>query len=201
MRELELEGTRYYLLTWDDVEEDAEKLSRRIEEKFGMPTIIFGILRGGATVANLLSDRLRMHNVHSVGTKSYKDIAERGELDLYQPITVADLSRHDVALVDDVSDTGDTLKDVLSSQIRPRNPRRLCTATLHIKPWTGFVPDFFVKELDGWIVYPWEKYETIRSLGKKLVKKYDLKKAQDVIVKEFGYKSRIVKRILKTRSH
>lgn len=201
MREFKLEGTRYYLLTWDDVEEDVEKLSRRIEEKFGMPTIIFGILRGGATVANLLSDRLRMHNVHSVGTKSYKDIAERGELDLYQPITVVDLSRHHVALVDDVSDTGDTLKDVLSSQIKPRNPRRLCTATLHIKPWTGFVPDFFVKELDGWIVYPWEKHETIRSLGEKLVKKYDLKKAQDVIVKEFGYKSSIVKRILKTRSH
>lgn len=201
MREFKLEGTRYYLLTWDDIEEDSEKLSRRIEEKFGTPTIIFGILRGGATVANLLSDRLRMHNVHSVGTKSYKDIAERGELDLYQPITVADLSRHDVALVDDVSDTGDTLKDVLSSQIRPRNPRRLCTATLHIKPWTSFVPDFFVRKLDGWIVYPWEKHETIRSLGKKLAKKYDSKKAQDVIVKEFGYKPSIVKRILETQSH
>ena len=201
MREFKLEGTKYRLLTWDDIEEDVEKLSRRIEEKFGVPTIIFGILRGGATVANLLSDRLCMYNVHSVGTKSYKDIAERGELDLYQPITVADLSRHDVALVDDVSDTGDTLKDVLSSQIRPRNPRRLCTAALHIKTWTGFVPDFFVRELDGWIVYPWEKYETIRSLGKKLVKKYDLKKAQDVIVKKFGYKSSIVKRILKTQSH
>jgi len=201
MREFKLEGTKYRLLTWDNIEEDVEKLSRKIDEKFGVPTIIFGILRGGATVANLLSDRLRMYNVHSVGTKSYKDIAEKGELDLYQPITVADLSRHDVALVDDVSDSGDTLKDVLSSQIMPRNPRRLCTATLHIKPRTDFVPDFFVRELDGWIVYPWEKYETIRSLGKKLVKKYDLKKVQDVIVKKFGYKSNVVKRILATQSH
>ncbi len=196
MRELRVEGRKYYVLTWDDVEEDVEKLSLMIKNAFGTPTIIFGILRGGTTVANLISDRLHMHNVHSIGTKSYKDIAERGRLDIYQPVTIADLSRHDVLLVDDVSDTGGTFMDVIKSQIEPKKPRRVCTASLHIKPWTRFVPDLFVRKFDGWIVYPWEKHETIRSLGGDLMRRHGLEKAQDVLIKGFGYKPSIVKGIL-----
>jgi len=199
MEEFEVETTKYFLLAWSDVEEDVEKLSVKVEKNFGIPTIIFGILRGGATVANLISDRLQMHNVHSIGTKSYKDVAVRGKLDIYQPITVADLGKHDVLLVDDVSDTGSTFKDVTETQIEPKKPRRFCTASLHIKPWTSFIPDYFVRKLDGWIVYPWEKHETIKALGEKLVRKYGSETAEDIIVREFGYRPSIVKRILKTR--
>lgn len=38
------------------------------------------------------------------------------------------------------------------------------TATLHLKPSSQFVPDFYAMVTDAWIIYPWELYETIREI-------------------------------------
>jgi len=50
-------------------------------------------------------------------------------------------------VIDDICDTGETLKEIYWK-----------TATLHYKPHSIYVPDFYAKEIPNnqWINYPWE---------------------------------------------
>ena len=72
----------------------------------------------------------------------------------------------DSLLVDDVSDSGRTLQ-VAIDLARLYGAREVRTATLYIKKKTMLVPDYFVEEVDRWIVFPWEYGEVIRELALK----------------------------------
>lgn len=61
------------------------------------------------------------------------------------------LGWNELLVVDDVADTGETLKWF----------RVFITATLHYKQRSKFKPNFYVKETENWIVYPWEKPDEI----------------------------------------
>jgi len=38
------------------------------------------------------------------------------------------------------------------------------TATIYYKPWSVTVPDYYEKETRCWVVFPWERKETVRWL-------------------------------------
>jgi len=57
-------------------------------------------------------------------------------------------------LVDDIADTGETLKQYSTWDI-------LGTATLFYKERSVVKPDFFVEVTDKWIVFPWERDDEI----------------------------------------
>ena len=40
-------------------------------------------------------------------------------------------------------------------------------ATIYYKPWSIVVPDYYEKETKRWIVFPWERKETVRNLMRK----------------------------------
>jgi hypoxanthine phosphoribosyltransferase len=180
---------KYYLLTWEDIEKATDILYSKIEKTF-QPELIIGIMRGGIIVANLISDRLSVPRVYAIGVRHYEGINKRGSLEVYQPLPSSlELYEHNVLLVDEVSDTGKTFKNVIESQIKPRNPKEVRTASLYIKPWTGFVPDFFVYCADGWLIFPWDYYETMRHLRKELERKYSKEEIDVILRKKFGYNS------------
>ncbi|MEM3490122.1 MAG: phosphoribosyltransferase, partial [Nitrososphaerota archaeon] len=56
-REVEFEGNKFLVLTWEDIMSHVESLAEKIKESYAFDAII-GILRGGLFVANLLSDIL-----------------------------------------------------------------------------------------------------------------------------------------------
>ena len=57
----------------------------------------------------------------------------------------------DTLVVDDICDTGETLKRSIAG----------FTATLHYKPTAVFTPDFYAKEVGSeWLVYPWERKDS-----------------------------------------
>jgi len=200
MREVFLENKKYLVLTWEDVKESSRKLCLEIEESF-QPTLIIGILRGGAVLANLISDLLNVPNVYVVGARYYKGVDQRGTFEIYQPLPSSlDLRDHSVLLVDEVSDTGYTFINVINSQIKPRNPRDLCTASLYVKPWTNYVPNFYVGYTDAWIIFPWDFYETMYHLKKELEGKYSQKEVDEILSKNFRYTCRS-KKIARTNKN
>jgi hypoxanthine phosphoribosyltransferase len=77
-----------------------------------------------------------------------------------------DLGGRDVLLVDDVADTGSTLETAVEKILKPRNPRTVRTATLLIKPWSKSKPDYTAASTDAWVVFPWERMETVRAVGR-----------------------------------
>ncbi len=168
MEEIFFADSNYYILDWEDIVSDVEKLSEEVQNI--KPTVLVGPLRWGAVVAGLLSDYLNMSNIYSLGCKLYIGLEEtKQKVDIYQPLSLPSLKGEVVLITDDVSDTGKTLRKV-KSLIEKLHPYKVYTSTLHIKPWTRFTPDFFVREINGWIIYPWSRIESLKLIFGKLEK-------------------------------
>ena len=110
--------------TWQDFDKAADNLAEKLRPIAVRPTSIFGIPRGGLVLAVALSHRLGI-----------------------RLLTVAD---NYCLVVDDISDTGRTLKYY---QVRGYK-----IATIHRVSGTICEPDFWVSEKvrGDWIKYPWE---------------------------------------------
>jgi len=152
---------------WDDVYELTLKVAEKIWKSGFSPDILVGIARGGWIVARLLSDFLDNSNVTSIRIEFYKGISETGEKpQITQPLIV-DVKDKKVLICDDVADTGYSLIAAVE-HIKEKGAKEVKVATLHLKPWSSFKPDYFVVETDAWIIYPWEIRETISKLVSKL---------------------------------
>lgn len=177
---------RFLLLSWDDVEKFVDRVDGLIAaDRYGVDTIV-GVLRGGMVVANLLSDLLGVREIYVVGCKSYTDTL-REELMVYHDLELRDLSKRNILLVDDVADTGSTLEVAVNRVLKPRKPNAVKTATLLVKPWSRIKPDYVAESTDAWIVFPWERMETVKAVAKLFVEKYGVSGA----VKELAAISRL----------
>ena len=169
MEILEVGGSKYLKISWRRLEELVEALAEKIVASSYTPDVLVGILRGGATVAHLLSDVLGLYRIYPIGCSSYVDVGKKEELRIYSPLAIKDLSGKRVLVVDDVADDGGTLKGVVEFEVLPRNPLEVKTATLHMKPWCRFKPDYYVETTGAWIIYPWERHEVVRQVAKKFI--------------------------------
>jgi hypoxanthine phosphoribosyltransferase len=155
--------------SWEDVERLSEVLAQKIIESRYKPDIIVAVSRGGFDPARILCDQLGVRRLASVQVEFYsgvKDTAEKPRI--VYPLN-AEVDGQKVLVVDDVSDTGDSLM-LAQNHILAINPSDLKVATLHIKPWTRFRPDYHASETEAWIVYPWEPIESMNSIAAKLGK-------------------------------
>ena len=126
-------GNKVYLC-WDDINILVEDLCNTITSSGVQIKSITGIERGGLIPAVMISHKLSIPYV----TKINKD----------------------TLVIDDICDTGETLKNIVAGY----------TATLHYKKTAAFTPDFYAKEVGTeWIVYPWERgdSESIQDYLKK----------------------------------
>lgn len=110
-----------------------------------------------------MSDLLDVQNVKVARCEYYSDVGERRTHPVITQKIQGSIRNKNVLLVDDVSDTGESLLEI-KKYLQSKDPRSLTVATIHIKPWSKFVPDYYVESTDAWIIYPWELYESIKSL-------------------------------------
>jgi len=151
-------------ISWQEMDEMCSKLARMIKKSGYRPDVIIGIARGGWMPARLLSDKLGNEHVASMRAEFYtKPGVTKRVPKITQPVSVSVRGKK-VLLVDDVSDTGHSIALAARSI---RGAREVRTATLHYKPHSIFKPDYYVGTTGDWIVYPWEREETRRKLGKK----------------------------------
>lgn len=143
--------------SWDEIEEMCRELCKKIKKEFE-PEIIIAIIRGGMIPGRLFSDYLGNNNVATVKTEHYIGIGKTMKKPVItQPLTV-DIKGKKVLLVDDVSDSGKSLKEVVK-YLKEKNPEEIKVATLHYKPGSVYKPNYFIGTTDKWIIYPWEKEE------------------------------------------
>lgn len=158
---------KFEILTWNDIVRMSLHLCEKIKKSNFNPTVIITILRGGLVPARIISDCLHINRFYVMGVSFYTDVAShKGEPVITQPLSV-NLEGHTALLVDDVVDTGESI-EVAKEHILSLGAKQVRVATLHKKPWAKFIPDFYLSESDSWIVYPWEYYETLDSLYRKL---------------------------------
>ena len=155
-----------------------EKLAIEINKDF-KPTVLVGIMRGGAPIIDILSRIFKLPTayivIQSYSGKGMED--KQGELIFAREISsiASEKDFEKVLLVDDLSDTGLTLNksiEWLKSYGPTKNfIKEIKTACLWKKKSSTFEPDFCPIKLDSdpWIVQPTEHYEEISI--KEIIKK------------------------------
>ena len=149
--------------SWNEVYAMLLSLAEKIRENKFEPDVIVGISRGGWPPARVLSDLLGNSNLANVRAEFYVGIGEtEREPALTQPVSVP-VEGKKVLLVDEVADSGKSLKLVRKHLIE-ENASEVKVATVYYKPWSTLKPDYYEKETRRWVVFPWEAKETVRKI-------------------------------------
>ena len=155
-------------LKWEDIQRLSDLLAAKIIENNYNVDIIVAVSRGGFDPARILCDQLDVKRLASVQIEYYAGVAQKKTIpQIIYPLN-ADVSNLNVLVVDDVSDTGDSLI-IARDHVIHGGANTVKVATLHVKPWTSFRPDYYAEETEAWIVYPWEVKESIRSISAKFL--------------------------------
>jgi len=152
--------------TWDEIYEMLLRLAEKIRRDKFHPDLIVGVCRGGWPPARVMSDLLDNPKMANISVEFYVDVAEtRGKPVLTQPVSMPVRGKK-VLILDDVADTGETLK-IAKEHLFSKGAEEVKIATIYYKPWSIVIPDYYEKETRRWIVFPWERKETVRNLMKK----------------------------------
>ena len=148
-------GAAREILTWDQFGEASRDLARQVVESGFEPDIVLSITRGGLLPAGAIAYALDNKNIHIINVEFYTGVDER----LPEPVFLAPLpSTHYLAdrtvlIIDDVADTGETLRMVRDFCDEHASESR--TAVLYEKPRSVIACDYVWKRTDEWIAFPW----------------------------------------------
>jgi len=159
------------IISWEDYNTTVEKLAIQIENSGYKPTLLVGIMRGGAPMIDLLSRVFKLKcaylAVESYSGKGIED--EQGDVVFSREMSsIAKNMGGRILLCDDLSDTGITLNKSVDwlKRYEPIKEKieDIKTATLWKKKKSKFEPDYCAVRLNDnpWIVQPFEHYEEIK---------------------------------------
>ncbi len=142
-----------YYYGYDEFLKDAKELTKVVATEY-KPDTLLSIARGGLTLAHFMAEALHtnrlfvLNSIHYDGTK---------KLDTFNIFNIPNLSdAQKVLIIDDISDSGETLREVLKILKEKYPDVEYKIATIFYKPHTLVMPDFTLKEAKLWIDFLWE---------------------------------------------
>jgi hypothetical protein len=143
-----------------------ENLSNQFSEKLPKDRFdyILCISSGGLVFGKLVSDYLNLPlgviaaSAYRKGERKPRD----NEVIIGNTATIKPLGER-ILLLDDLVDTGLTMKAVYDHLFEKDEVKVLQTGVLYKKPKTIFQPAYWVKETSKWIIFPYEKHEFLRA--------------------------------------
>lgn len=117
--------------------------------------VIVGIARGGLTLSHCIAEGLEIRDVQTIRTELYDDTCKRQEISVFGSCHFESVKK--VLVVDDIADSGETLKEVMSYLESSFSDVEFISATLFYKKTSIYEPDFWINEAHNWIEFFWEK--------------------------------------------
>lgn len=143
------------VLTWQAFGDATRELGQQVVDSGFRPDLILSIARGGLFAAGALSYALGIKNLHVMNVEFYTDIEERLPLPVMLPPVPrqVDLSEKRVLVVDDVADTGGTLRMV--RDFCAGHVQEIRAAVIYQKPHSIVDCEYVWRRTDLWIDFPW----------------------------------------------
>ena len=139
--------------SYDEFSKDIKELSNQIKNY--SPDALISIARGGMTMGHFISEELEMREIYTINSVHYE---KDKKLDYFIIKNIPDLSNHKkIILLDDISDSGETLQHIIKILQKQYPQIEIKTATIFYKNTSVLIPDFKLKEATKWIVFFWEK--------------------------------------------
>ncbi len=138
--------------SYEEFQKDIKSLTNEIK-KYN-PDCLVAIARGGLTLAHFLGESLNMRSIYTINSIHYEG---EKKLNTFEIKNIPDLSNHTkIVLVDDISDTGETLKEIVDI-LKTEYPNiEIKTCAIYYKLTSLVIPDFKVRVADKWITFFWE---------------------------------------------
>jgi len=182
--------------TWEKIYELLLNLAKKIRESNFKPDVIVGVSRGGWPPARIMSDLLENPELANVKAEFYLGVAKtKGEPVITQPVSVSVRGKK-VLIVDDVADTGKSLR-LVREHLKEQGATDVRIATIYYKPWSVVTPDWYERGTRCWIVFPWERKETVRNVVERFKREgKSVEEAKRTLVR-YGLDPKLVERFAK----
>ena len=164
------------LVSWEEIVEWSRRLADKILDSGYNPDIIVAVARGGYVPARLLADFMDVTNMLSVQSQHWVEAAKAAEKAILKYPYKVDLEGHNVLLVDDIVDTGDTLLLARDYILKEWSPREVRMGVLQwISSVAKFKPDYYYLEVKDWtwFQYPWTRLEDVQQFITRIFREDD----------------------------
>lgn len=143
------------ILTWSRFGESNRELAFVIRASGYRPDLVVAIARGGMLFAGGLAYALGIKACDALNIEFYTGVGQTlPEPEILKPLLDTDaLEGARVLLVDDVADSGKTLR--LAVDLLSERAAEVRSAVLYTKPTTIIQPDYTWATTDRWITFPW----------------------------------------------
>ena len=142
---------QYY--SYENFKHDTSLLIKKVNSF--EPEAIVGIARGGLTLSHCVAEGLNIREVQTIRTELYDVTCKREKISLFGNCDFQNVKR--VIVLDDIADSGETLKEIMSYLESSFNGIEFKSATLFYKQTSMYEPHFWVNEAHNWIEFFWEK--------------------------------------------
>lgn len=151
------------VMTWEIFGSASRELAHQVAGSGYDPDLILAIARGGLLPAGALGYALAVKNLYTMNVEFYTGVDERLPVPMILPPVpdLVELRFARILVVDDVADTGHTLKIV--EEFFKGRVKEVRTAVLYEKPRSVVKCDFVWKYTDLWINFPWSDKEPVVS--------------------------------------
>ncbi len=148
------------LISWARTYELTRRLSLKIFKTAFRPDLVVAIGRGGYVPARIVCDFLEITDLTAIKIEHWGMGAQKHDAALLRfPLNI-DASGQKILVVDDVTDTGDTLRTALTYLLQ-QHPDEVRTAVIQHKTSSSLIPDYYGQKIVKWrwIIYPWAAVE------------------------------------------
>jgi uncharacterized protein len=171
-------------------------LAEQIRKDEYKPEVIVGVSRGGWPPARVMSDLLQNPNLANMKVEFYKDIGVRNKKPrITQPVTT-DVVGKRVLVVDDVSDTGNSLR-VVANHLRRKRVKEIRVCTLYMKPESIYRPNYYSRTTRKWVIFPWERLEAVHLISKRVKERRRRDSTTIRALKNSGLSAKLVRQLLR----
>ena len=146
---------------------DSLRLGKKIIESGFRPDLLIGLWRGGTQPAIIISELLFKvgvaHEHIPLKASSYKGVSRQDRLKIQGMVEFRRLLRtkkiKTILIIDDIFDTGVTMRGLIRKIKNINKKLKIFTAVVYYNPnnnKTDLEPDFYVKKVHSWIIFPHE---------------------------------------------
>ena len=137
---------------FNEFKKDVKELAKKIK-KFNPDSLIL-ISRGGLTLGHFLAQELDLRDIFTINAISYENSKKLNKIEIFN---IPNLTKYKKAvLIDDISDSGETLYEIKKLLTKKYPNLNIKTATIFYKKNSKVIPDFTLKEAKEWIKFFWE---------------------------------------------
>jgi hypothetical protein len=152
------------VMSWRLFDELSKKLAKKIITSGFQPDFLVGLARGGWVLSRVLCDHLGIKDLVSLKVEHWGVTATPDGSARIKYAFDIDLSGRKVLIVDDITDTGQSM-ELAVDYVKQKTPDEIKTAALRHIENSEFIPDYFAEEIKWrWVIFPWNYTEDMCNI-------------------------------------